>query len=302
MDSDTVKQKIYENKELSVIAGILLLIAIGLAGVFVQQSSLTGNMQSANLDKSRHSSFPGPINPDDPSSGNNVEVKEANIDIKSESIENDIKKIETVSKSFNGFLESSSKTTSDLYINADLTVRIPKNNFSNFTKNLKQEFDVESYTVRNYKVSTERTVSEIRILNNTLKDYDDLRRQVKNIESYSDRIELLKQLTDKEKQVAQEMNNYLQDLDNKKTRSELATVDIRLEEQRDIELVPDDLWSRLKSEVQDTIDSISTTLLTTFTDAIDWMFTGFKILMILIGLGIPGAIGYELGKKAFKKL
>ncbi len=305
MDSEELKQKLLEHKELSVAAGVLLLIFLGLAAVVLQTSSLSNNQQAAYLDKARYGDsggFPGPINPDDPSSGSSVEVKEADMDIDSENIEDDIDQITTVSKSFNGFVESSSKTTTDLYINADLTVRVPRDNFSNLTERLKQQFNVESYTVRNYRISTARTISEITILNRTLDDYEDLRQQVKNIESYSDRIELLKQLTDKEKQVAQEMNNFLQDLNNKKAKSELATVNIRLEEQRDIELVPDDLWSRLKSEVQDTVDSISTITLTTFTDAVEWMFRGFKLLMILVGLTIPGILGYKLGKKVLKQI
>jgi len=306
MELEDLKDRAIDHKIASVTLLVVLTLAIGGLGVFFQSTGISSNQAEysktadTSLASSRGIGFPGPIG-QDASSGSYVEVREGQIKINSENIEQDIQRLETVSSSFDGFVESSSKRETDLYTSADLTVRVPKDNFSGFMNSVNQEFKVESYNVKNYRLSTERETSELDILNSTMADYESIKKEVRAMDNNKEKLDLLIDITDKQLEVKERQRRFENDLSSKQARSDLATVDITLEEERKIDLMPDNLDNRAKNEVRDMFDAVATTLITTFTDGVVWFFKGFKLLVVLGALAVPAWIGLKLARALYQR-
>ncbi|MFB6217289.1 MAG: DUF4349 domain-containing protein, partial [Candidatus Aenigmatarchaeota archaeon] len=193
--------------------------------------------------------------------GEYVEVKEANLDIKTEDAERDSGKITDLTGAYGGYVQERRKETTNLYRRIHLVVRIPRNNFTDYIEYLRNNYEVESYSVKNYRIGIQRELDELEILNNTLQRYEQYREEIKEMELGKKKLDLLMQITEKELEIKEKMKHYQRELGEKRKMAKYSTVRITLEERRVVDIAPENIGNRFNQRVKEMLDNIVTTLI-----------------------------------------
>jgi DNA-binding transcriptional MerR regulator len=302
VEIDGLKILVLENKAWATISAFLVLMALGVSGLFMNSANLGSLDNQAASGSLGYESADIGIPPHEGGSGSYVQVQEGSIQISSEDVEEDISRIESLAGNYDGWIESRSKTHGDLYTNADLTVKVKSENFQNFTSDIEEEFEVESYNVNNYRLYTERERDELDILNDTMSEVESIREEVQSMENNAEKLDLLMQITEKELEVQEKRNEYENRLSDKQQRGDYATVNLKLKEKRRIDLMPDDLGQSLKNEVNEMVDNVANTLITTLTGGVEIFFTAVKYLIYLAIVAIPATIAWILGRRIYGRI
>jgi len=83
--------------------------------------------------------------PEETAGRGEIEIKEGSMEIKSKNVEADFAEIKTLVENYQGYIERSSKSSTNLYLWINLTLRVPSENLFNLFEALKRRFKVESY-------------------------------------------------------------------------------------------------------------------------------------------------------------
>jgi hypothetical protein len=319
MNLEGVKDWAREHKIASAAIIILGIITLGLTAGIYQAITSIGMQSQGHMEPHRStdgaygtqqdlelakggSAATESFNPtsDSAGSGSYVNVQEGGIDITSKDIEKDVSRLKKVTQDHNGYVEESSKREGSLYTSADLTTRVPAKNFSNYMQKIKQDFEVESYNVKNYRLSTQRETTELDILNKTIEDYEKIRKKVKKMENTEKKLDLLMKITDKQLEAKEKMNRYQNDLEDKQKRGNYATVRIDIQEKRKVDITPDNLDNKFKDEVKEMLETVTNTLINTLTGGIEIFFTTIQYLIYLAIMLIPAGAAYRIGKRIYK--
>lgn len=301
MDAKKLKQMFLEKKAWSAVGVFLLLMALGVFGLFMNSAI---DLQSQSAKESlgyRGGAADIGIPPRERGSGSYVEVQEGSAQINTDYIEQDIEKIRNLGGKYDGWIESSSKSHGELYTTADITVKVKSENFQAFISDMKQNFEVESYSVQNYRLYTERERDELDILNKTMMEYESIRQEVEKMNNNAEKLDLLMQITEKQLQLKEKRNQYENSLSDKQQRGDYATLKIELNEKREIDLVPDDLGQRFRNEVNDMVDNVSNTLISTVTGGVEIFFEAIKYIVYLAIVAVPLSFAWRIGRKVFRE-
>ncbi|MDY6774899.1 MAG: DUF4349 domain-containing protein [Halobacteria archaeon] len=234
--------------------------------------------------------------------GEYVEVQEAEMSIESESLDEDVSRLRDLTQESGGYVEESSRRQSNLYLTARMTARVPSENFEEFVKSTRDEFDVESYEVRSYRLSIERETTELDILNQTLREYEATRSEIAEMNASAEKLDLLMEVTEKELEVKEKMSRYRTELAQKRQRSEYATVRIEVRERRQPEIVPDNIGDRFRNEVRQMIETVVNILITTVTGGVVVFFRAIQYLIYLVVVAVPVFVAYKLGRWMYGRL
>ena len=301
MDAKKLKQMFLEKKAWSAVGVFLLLMALGVFGLFMNSAI---DLQSQSAKESlgyRGGAADIGIPPRERGSGSYVEVQEGSAQINTNYIEQDIEKIRNLGEKYDGWIESSSKSHGELYTTADITVKVKSENFQAFISDMKQNFEVESYSVQNYRLYTERERDELDILNKTMMEYESIRQEVEKMNNNAEKLDLLMQITEKQLQLKEKRNQYENSLSDKQQRGDYATLKIELNEKREIDLVPDDLGQRFRNEVNDMVDNVSNTLISTVTGGVEIFFEAIKYIVYLAIVAVPLSFAWRIGRKVIRE-
>lgn len=288
----------------------LIVIAILVPALFLTFLSSSGvHYASQNFEKSVESGnglADYSAKPDEGtggSAGSYVEVQEGDVNIKSENVDKDSNKVKDYVKQFNGYVEQSHKSYSDFYNKISLTIRLPSEGekLNQFIEELKQEFKVESYNVKNYRISIQQEMDELTVLNKTIGDYEEIRQEVNQMENNREKMDLLMELTEKELDLKEKQDNYERDLSREEMRGDMATVNVMIKEKKSVKVIPQNIGNRFKNKVQDMLDSIVNILMNIVTFGVTLFFRVIQIIIYLIIIIVPLAFAYKLGKKAYRK-
>lgn len=230
-----------------------------------------------------------------------VEVQEAEFDIDTGNVAAAADAIRGTATELGGYVEESRQSDSDLYRRVHLTVRVPDEHFEQFNDDLRQQYEVESYTVRNHRVSIQRQLDELTVINRSLRQYEEMREEVRQMKVGEERVDLLIQITEKELELTQRQKQYLRDLSTARQRSKLATVTITLEERKDVDLTPDNVGNRFKNAVEDMLDSITDIAIDTVTEGVTLFFRVLQLIVYAIIVLVPAGFAYRLGKKLYRR-
>ncbi|MFP4633740.1 MAG: DUF4349 domain-containing protein [Candidatus Aenigmatarchaeota archaeon] len=290
-----------ENKAATaVIVVVVLLITGGIYSIFQASFSYMGavpDMAQESLEGGR-----APAGDTGTSgSGEYVEVKEADVDIESENVEQDSESITESADLHGGYVEESRKETTSLYRRIHLTVRVPRDNFTDYVDRLKENYDLNSYNVRNYRIGIQRELDELQILNKTFHEYEEYREEAKEKELSEEKLDLLMEITEKELRVRERMKSYERQLGEKQKMAEYSTVRVTLEERRVVDITPGNIGNRFKQQVKEMLDNVVATLIGTVTGAVELFFGVIKLIVYLIVIAVPLALAYKLGKRVYEK-
>ncbi|MFB6180527.1 MAG: DUF4349 domain-containing protein [Candidatus Nanohalobium sp.] len=301
MNLERLRQAVLDNKAWTAVTAFLLLMGLGVAGLFLNAVSPELSSQSGYAADSLATSgrLPGPV---EGGSGSYVEVQEADIDIESEDAEVAAERIRAKVNKSGGYIESSSKKTTESYVRYDLTAKIPSKKLQDFVSEVRSSFKVNSYSVRNYRVYTQRERDELDIINQTMQDYRKIRKKVRKMEDTSKKLELLMKITEKQLELKEKQSSYERQLSGIQKRGRYATVDIRIEEEKQVDFLPEDLGDRFREEVREMVDNVVETLLDTVTGAVEVFFLAIKYIVYLAVIAVPASFAYRTGKKMYERV
>lgn len=298
-----LKTWIFENKLLAAVVVFLLIFALGTGTLLLQTPTKLelGQAEKQYGGAPSESVGAAPGGETGGRTGEYVEVKEADFEIESENASKDASKIRSEASFMEGYIERSTKTDGNLYKTIELTARIPRKNFTSFLNYLDKNFEVESHDVENYHLSIEREVTELEILNQTLRDYEEMRSEVKKMENSEKKIELLVDITEKELWVKERQRYYQQQLGEKYEKGEYATFNIDLRERRIVDIWPENIGNRFNVELKEMMDTVTMTLINTATGGVEIFFMAIQWIIYLAIVLIPVALIYKVGKKVYEK-
>ncbi|MCX6764367.1 MAG: DUF4349 domain-containing protein [Candidatus Nealsonbacteria bacterium] len=232
-------------------------------------------------------------------SGYEIEVKEGLMTIKSKNAEEDFNKIESMAKSYQGYAERSNKSITNLYVQLNLTLRVPLESFTDLVEKLKKGFDVESYNINDYRISIGRELDELQILNQSLSDYEKIRYEINGMNIGKDKIDLLMQLTDKELSLKEREKTYQRMVSSKERQGEYATLNINLKEKKSPTIWPENVLDQFKDRLRNALENTLDILKDLIGGSIEIFFRAIQIATYIIIVGTVVAFFYRLGKILF---
>ena len=293
---------IKDNKALTAVLAFFVLVPLGFIAMVIPSSSQAPTQSFAASDDMADMRRGSPTESGS-DGGSYVEVKEGDMEITSQDMESDAETIRGLAESRGGYIERRSKTISDFHNEISMTARLPSagDNFTAFVDRVKEDFEVSSYNVRNFRLSTQREQDEITIINTALSDYDQIREDIKRTETTAEKLELLMQVTDKKLDLQQQKKEYERDLSDIRQRSDYATLRITIKEDKSVEVLPDNLGNRFKQNVQDMIDSVTTILMDIVTHSITIFFQVVKLFIYAFIAIIPIGLALKLGITLYRR-
>lgn len=237
----------------------------------------------------------------DAGAGAFVEVQEASYDVASDDAESTAADVTTMADRFDGYVESRSKTDRSLETRVRMTVRVPDDRFAAFSDEFRSEFEVETYDVRNYRVSIQEELDELDVLNRTLRDYEEIRERVLQGETTTEDLQLLADLTERELWVVERQRHYRRQLSESRQRGAYATIDVTITEQKAVDLAPDNVGNRFRNAVKEMVDSVVTISIDTVTGVVTLFFKVLQVIVYLVVVIVPFAIAYRVGKRLYRE-
>lgn len=303
---EDLKSWILENKVLTAVLFVILIFILGFASLFFQANM--GKMQRAQRAGARAPKAKQELAREavtrgkgKAAAGEYVEVKQADFQIKSEDAESDASEIRSKTTSIDGYIERSRKEETNLYRTIHLTARIPQEEFTPFTEYLKENFDVESYNLRNYRLGIQRELDELTVLNKTFNDYEKIRGQAREMDNTEKKLELLMKITKKELWVTERIKRYQRQLSEKKQKGEYATVSVGIRERKKVDMWPENLGNRFNSKLKDMTDNVVETLMNTVTGGVELFFKVIQWIVYFLIVVAPLFLIYKLGRKIYER-
>lgn len=235
-------------------------------------------------------------------SGSYVEVTEGSMSIETKNAESDAEAIKSTTASFGGYLENTMKSENDLYVQIYLRARVPSDKFDDYFNLLKQNYDEKSFNIQFYRVSTQKELDELQLIESTLNNYEDLRTKANKMDLTKDQLEILMDLTKKELELKQLQKQYTSSLSDKEQRGEYSMISITLQQQKEIKITPENLKNRLKNKAKQALDDSANSVMDILTGTVSLFFAAIKYAVYLIVLFVPLAVGYKIAKRLYAKL
>jgi hypothetical protein len=234
--------------------------------------------------------------------GSELEIRSGDVEVKSDDGEEDLEILKDLVEDREGYIERSSKYESNLVLRINAQVRIPVDEFDSFVGTLEDNFEIESFQLENYRVDIQPQLDELSVIKQTLKDFDEMRRETQELELTVDRIELLANITREMQFLAREQDRLERDLGGKAKQADFATLNIVFVEELDVELElwPDDLRNRLVDNLNSAMDSIFTILTSILTNSLVLLVKVVEYIVYITVFLIPVVLVWNLIKKRRK--
>lgn len=301
-----------KKNKLAAILGILLLFAIALlvtmltsggmtksarsmdnAGIGAPSSMMQESLSYKSADGgfgTRYQSNSAPA----PSSGSYVEVKEGSMTIDTKNAEGDSGAIRSLAESSGGYIEDTRKYDNDYSVNINLRARVPEENFQSFVDTLKNRYDEKEFTVSFYRVSTQREIDELSIINTAYGNYAEIRNRTMQIALDEKQIDLLLKITQNELELKRIERQYTSSLSDKQARSDYATINIALQEKKTVKIMPENLGNQLRLKAKNALSDIVNSLMDIVTGSLSVFVGAVKYVVYIILLAIPLIFGYRI--------
>ncbi len=231
--------------------------------------------------------------------GPEIEVKEGSIKIDSEEAEKDFDEIKSIVENYEGYVERSRKSVTNLYVQLDLTLRVPSDNFVGLVEKLKEKFEVDSYNIKNYRIPIGRELDELQILNKSLADYEKIRDEINEMRLGRDKIDLLMQMTDKQLELKERERRYQSMLASKERQGEYSTLNVNLRQKQSPTIWPENVLDQFKDRMRRALDNSFGILRDVIGGSIEIFFRAVQVVLYIFIVGMVLAVFYRLTRGLF---
>ncbi len=231
-----------------------------------------------------------------------ITIKEGSMEIESKKAEDDFAEIKSMVKNYNGYIERSTKSITNLYIRINLTLRVPSKRLFDLVDELKKKFDVKSYNINNYQVSIEKELDEFQILNKSLSDYEEIRKEIQKMDVGRNKIELLMELTEKELELKRKEKDYQRKISFQEKRGEYATLHINITQKKSPKIWPENVLNQFKDRIRRALANVIKILRDLIGGGIELFFKVIQLGVYAFIIVIVVAGFYRLGKSLVRKI
>lgn len=219
----------------------------GQAQSFSRGQAPTEQVAARSADASRQST------PDE----SELEVQEARIQAESSDVKKEFDRVQRLTESYDGYVETSNYSQNDRELTQEATLRVPSTDFDTVLQKLKSSLDVNSFNVENYRIDVERSLDETSVLSQTLTDLESIKKRINRMDEPGEKIDLLMKYNDKRLDIVRQLRRYQRRLKESQQRSQLATIRLKLVQERPIEvrLWPDDAGRRWKRQLKEFLET-----------------------------------------------
>lgn len=233
------------------------------------------------------------------------QIKRGSANIKSVNAESDYEKLKQKTESFEGWVETVGKNENYRQITITTNLKIPFENFDSYADWLMKNFDVENANLELYKISVERQQDEIQILQTALGVYDDFLERVEEMDVSEDSIRLALRITERKLDVMRMLRQYGYSVEQVEKQAEHANLRITLTQEKEIELMPEDLGQELRTKLRNSIREITnagmdliTAPIAIFVKIIVWIIYAIIVLIpVYFAIRILLKVFRYMGKK-----
>jgi hypothetical protein len=108
-------------------------------------------------------------------------------------------------------------------------------------------------------------------------------------------------LTEKELEIKRRQRDFERDLTEKQKRGDMTTVNVQIRQRKQVDLAPENVGNRFRSQVKEMTDNVTMTVITTLTDGIELLFKAFKWVVFLAIVLVPFGLAYKGGRQLYDR-
>ena len=285
------------------VAGIVLVAALVLAGFFISSQGQLGDYgaEFGAEDRQAAEMFEEDLAADSDS----FEIRTGSVDIESENASEEVSTLKSELGLFNGSVVNEERSETDRYIRYNMAVEVESSEFESFVEWLEDEYEVESTRLSYETVDAERESNEVKILLDALDTYDEMLENVTGSDMSSEQVRLVSEITSEKTGIASELNNLGYELEELEDREQFSKVEISFEQEKDVELTPEDFREDVRQEVRNSVDTLAdntASLVALPITLVSWFIVAVKYVVIGLVLAIPLVLAIKLLKKLVIRL
>lgn len=230
-----------------------------------------------------------------------LDVKEGMLDIKSEDAESDLEVLKTLVSQEDGYIETSSRSESNILLLINAQVRVPIDNFDNFVEKSEQMFDVRDFNLSNYKLEVQQHIDELDIIQQALRDYDFLREETLKLKDGEERINLLASITTQMQNLARQQRELERTLVGREEQSDLATINVVFSQTLRPDLWPEDLGDVFYDRISWGLEEVGTIFASLLANSFVLIIKVLEYIVYAVIIIIPIRFVWNLFKRLNKK-
>ena len=233
------------------------------------------------------------------------EIRTGSVDIESENALEEVSTLKSELGLFNGSVVNEERSETDRYIRYNMAVEVESSEFESFVEWLEDEYEVESTRLSYETVDAERESNEVKILLDALDTYDEMLENVTGSDMSSEQVRLVSEITSEKTGIASELNNLGYELEELEDREQFSKVEISFEQEKDVELTPEDFREDVRQEVRNSVDTLAdntASLVALPITLVSWFIVAVKYVVIGLVLAIPLVLAIKLLKKLVIRL
>jgi hypothetical protein len=232
---------------------------------------------------------------------NEIEVKEGSMEIRSEDAESDFRRIEDFVKEEEGYVENSYKTEGVNFVKIYAQIRIPVGNFKSFEEKIMESFDVESFSLTDYRIDVQKQIDDLSIIERAIEDYNVLREKALNLPLGKEQIEMLSTITNEMQYLAKQHREIERELGSKRRQSDLSLFQITITQRVKSDLWPEDLSNTFRDNLSWKIEDITTIFVTIIPNIFLVFIKVIEYTIYLFAIILPIIFTYRLMKNVKTK-
>lgn len=230
-----------------------------------------------------------------------VLIREGSVQIDSENTAADEAEIRILTDSYDGYIEEGSQSESNTRRRTHLTARVPADSFAEYLADIRAQFDVEDYSIRDYRIEIEEQITELDIIADSAAKYAAMKEEVQQMAVDAERINLTMEITEKELELKRQENRLAQQIDRVTRRGDMATLRITLEERVSAEIWPEDIGNDIIDSIRSAIDSVVGITIAIFTTSIVVFMTTMQWAVYLLIILVVLWFAYRLLRRLYNR-
>lgn len=216
-----------------------------------------------------------------------LQIREGNFKVKSGDAQDDMETLKNAVHDFNGYVEQSRKSETNLFIRITATVRVPVNDFEEFLQIFHDRFEVESFEIRDFRINVQRQLDELEIIARAHQELQNLRQEVAALPADSRRIDLLMNITNKELDLSRREAQFQRDLVSSQRRADMATFVVVFDQTVKAKVWPENLANRFRDSLRRSLDNVANAVIGTGTDGLALLARVVQLIVYAFIIVLP---------------
>jgi hypothetical protein len=185
-----------------------------------------------------------------------IQVIDSSVAVESDDAREEEKKIKQITENYEGYVEESSLSESISLVRIDMKLRVPLEDFHEFFEELKNQTEVEGFSVRDYRIDVERRETDLDTIQEAIGMYSDMLEKIKSMPVERETIEVMSEIVNQEINLRKQENYLVGSLQESRRQSEYSTIRVTVREKVSPKIWPEDLGQDFRQNLHNSFQSI----------------------------------------------